>query len=234
MTCFRVAMSYKRAPITEAVVEFRFAEPQEQSALEKAAASLKDEYFYDEIEQITQFQVEAGPAIQKPPKVEIYWQGRKLSSLDRADVVIFRKTAFVCSRLAPYMGWEEFFPRIQRDWSAFRKAAGPIEISRVGVRYVNRIDIPVTSTDRVNTEDYLTYVPRSPETFAPMTQYVIQSSRPLGEDDLQFGLLSSTVPSPLINTISLALDLDVFLDGSIPRREDELWSLLNRMRDHKN
>ena len=231
--CFCLAMTYKRAPITEAVVEFRLGGVQEQSIVEKAAASLKKEYFYDEIEQLTQFEVDAAAA-QKPPKVEVTWQGRKLSSLDRADVVIFRRGAFVCSRLAPYMGWEEFFPQIERGWSALRKAAGAIEISRIGVRYVNRIDIPVREGDQINAEDYLNYLPRSPIAFNPMTDYVIQTSRPLGEDDLQFSLLSSTVPSPLINTLSLSLDLDVFREGNVPRRDDELWNLLNRIREHKN
>ena len=226
-------MSYKRAPITEAVVEFRWGDLQDQSVLEKAAASLKKEYFYDEIEQLTQVEVNAAVA-QKPPKVEVVWQGRKLSSLDRADNVIFRREAFVCSRLAPYMGWEEYFPQIQRGWMALRKAAGAIEISRIGIRYVNRIDIPARDGDPLNAEDYLTYVPRSPTGFNPMTGYVIQTLRPLGADDLQVGLISSTVPSPLINTVSLSLDLDVFREGNIPRRDDELWSLLNRIRGHKN
>jgi uncharacterized protein (TIGR04255 family) len=225
-------MKYRRAPITEAVIELRFARPLEQSVVERATNSIANDYFYKETEQGINVVVEAA---NQPPKVETIWEGVKLSSLDRADVVVFRRGAFVCSRLAPYMGWEEFLPAVQRAWSAHRKAAGTVEITRIGLRYVNRIDIPVTDDEPINAEDYLNYVPEAPMGFKPMATYVIQTNRPLGEDDCHFTALSSTVvPSPLINTISLTLDLDVYREINIPRRDDQLWALIDRMRGYKN
>jgi uncharacterized protein (TIGR04255 family) len=223
-------MKYRRAPITEAVLELRYAHPQSQDAAEKSAEMIAKDYFYNEVEQNINFSLEANTA-----KVETLWEGRKLSSLDRADTVFVRRSAFVCSRLAPYLGWEDFVPRAKKAWAACKKSAGTIEIGRIGLRYVNRIDIPLREGDIVNAEDYLNFVPRSPSDFTePMATYLIQTQRPLGVDDCSFRVISTTVPSPLINTVSLALDLDVFRESNIPKREDELWELIDRIRVHKN
>lgn len=223
-------MKYTRAPITEAVLELRYAQPLAQEVAEKAAEAVAKDYFYNEIEQNINFSLEASAA-----KVETLWEGRKLSSLDRADAVFFRRSTFVCSRLAPYLGWDEFIPRAKKAWAACKKNAGSIEISRIGLRYVNRIDVPLREGETMNVEDYLNFLPKSPHAFTePMATFLVQTNRSMGVDDCNFMVLSTTIPSPLINTISLALDLDVSREANIPRREDELWSLIDRMRAHKN
>jgi uncharacterized protein (TIGR04255 family) len=203
--------------------------------MERAADSLQKSYFYNEIEQNINFSLEASSEKASSAKVETVWEGRKLSSLDRADVLIFRRSALVCSRLAPYIGWEEFIPRAREAWTVCKKQAGTIELSRIGLRYVNRIDIPLQEGQIINAEDYLKFVPKSPDGFTePMTTFLVQSNRPMGVDDCNFMVLSSTVPSPLISTLSIALDLDVSREMNVPNREDELWALIERMREHKN
>src|SRR5580704_17590837 len=163
-------MKYKRAPITEAVLEIRYARPLAQDTLEKASKLIEKDYFYNELEQNINFSLEASGA-----KVETIWEGKKLSSLDRADAVFFRRSTFVCSRLAPYLGWEDFLPRAKKAWTALKKHSGAIEISRIGLRYVNRVDIPFHEGEVVNAEDYLTFVPRSPDEFKqPMMSYLVQ------------------------------------------------------------
>lgn len=227
-------MHYPRAPITEAVLEVRYAHPIAREVVERAAALIAEEYFYSEEEQSVNISMPDAPG--KPPTVKAEWEGRKLSSLDRADVAIFRRSAFVCSRLAPYLGWEGFHASITNAWAALRKYhSGPMDVARVGLRYVNRIDVPVREGDVVDVEDYLNFLPRSPQQFSmPMLEYVVQAQRPVGIDDLFFNLLSSTVPSPLINATSFSLDLDVYREINIPKRDEEFWALIGRMRDHKN
>lgn len=41
--------------------------------------------------------------------------------------------------LAPYPGWEHFRERILSTWQIFRKKSEPSEITRIGLRYINRI-----------------------------------------------------------------------------------------------
>ncbi|MGY4332956.1 uncharacterized protein (TIGR04255 family) [Bradyrhizobium sp. LB7.2] len=226
-------MNYPRAPITEAVLELRFAQPLDRDTVERASSVVAGEYFYNEEEQQVSVSMDV-PG--KPPSIKTEWEGRKLSSLDRADVAIFRRSAFVCSRLAPYLGWKEFRSATNKGWAALKRYhSGPIEVARIGLRYVNRIDVPARQEEIINVEDYLKFVPQSPQLFTePMLGYLVQAQRAVGADDLIFNLLSSTVPSPLINTVSFSLDLDVYLEMNIPKRDEDLWSLIERMRGQKN
>lgn len=222
-------MIYPRAPITEAILELRFAAPFPQKTVEAAASRIAKDYFYSEAEQSINFMLEANNA-----KIENSWQGTKLSSLDRVDITIFRTSAFVCSRLAPYCGWDEFIARAAQGWAAWKKESGTNLISRIGLRYVNRIDVPIDAVGLINAEDYLTLTPRSPDFAGPMLTYTMQMIRPLGVDDCNALMTSGTVPSPLVGFASLALDIDVYKEAGIPKRDDELWDLVGRMRNYKN
>jgi uncharacterized protein (TIGR04255 family) len=224
-------MAYKRAPVTEAVIELRFARQFDPSLVSDAARRMKDEYIFEDIDDGVNIRYEVGA-----PQAELQtaWQGRKLSSIDRTDSLIFRTNAFVCSRLAPYTGWESFYERAVRGWQIWRKLAGPIELSRLGVRYVNRIDIPNAGGVPINIEEYLNISPRSPEFDAPMSSYAIQVVRPLHSDDCMLVLNSSTLIPPLIGFAALALDIDVFRETALPRRDEDLWALVSRIRAYKN
>ena len=90
--------------------------------------------------------------------------------------VFFRHDTFICSRLAPYTGWDDFFARTVRAWEVWRKSAGHTVLSRIGVRYVNRIDVPVANTALVRPEDVLNVFPKSPEDLgAPLSAYAMEA-----------------------------------------------------------
>jgi uncharacterized protein (TIGR04255 family) len=224
-------MKYKKAPITEAVIELRFARPFAKSVIETAARRLRDEYFYQDPENGMSLKFDTATG---KTEVQTDWEGIKLSSMDRVDTIFFRTVSFICSRLAPYTGWEDFMPRTVRAWETWKRVAGTIELSRVGVRYINRIDVPVENDAPVRVENYLSVSPQSPEDLPPMSGYAMQIVRPLGFDDCGLTMNSSTVVPPLIGFASFVLDIDIFRETNLPRRDEELWSLLNRIREHKN
>jgi uncharacterized protein (TIGR04255 family) len=225
-------MAYARAPITEAVIELRFATTFPQTTVEDAGRRLRDDYFYLDPESIVQIKFE--PAAQKA-EPSAKWSGVRLSSLERVDSVFFRQNTFICSRLAPYTGWGDFFARTVRAWEVWRKSAGHTPLSRIGVRYINRIDIPVENVTLVRLEDYLNVFPKSPADLgAPLSAYAMQVTRPLNADDCVLTLTTATVAPPLIGFVSLVLDLDVFREANLPQRDDDMWDILTRMRGHKN
>ena len=225
-------MPYARAPITEAVIELRFAAEFQQATVEAAGRRLRDDYSYLDQENIIQFKLDAGAQRAEPLTS---WLGVRLSSFDRTDSVFFRQNTFMCSRLAPYVGWDDFFKRTVRAWEVWRKSAGHTALSRIGVRFINRIDVPMQSGDLVRIEDYLNVFPKSPDDLgAPLSGYTMQVVRPLDVDDCGLVLNTATVTSPLIGFASFALDLDVFREAKLPQRDDALWELLTRMRAHKN
>ena len=77
------------------------------------------------------------------------WQGARLSSPDETKpqfVCQFLKSGVVFSRLAPYIGWDNFSGEANRFWSKYVELAKPANVSQLSVRYISQI--PVRSTDQ--------------------------------------------------------------------------------------
>lgn len=233
MSSAAVMPSYKRPPITEAVIELRFGQQFSGKTIEKAASRLRREYVHYEqdqqLEVMLDMDAQKSQFVPGPP-------GVRLSSQDRADVTILRPDAFVSSRLAPYCGWEAFIERVQRDWGIWRGEAGAVKLARIGVRYINRIDIPKPSDDtKIELKDFLNVWPHTPPLdWGPLTGFAFQATRPLNRDECYVRLYSGSVESPLVGHAALALDLDIFRESTLPMRDDELWALLGRIREMKN
>jgi uncharacterized protein (TIGR04255 family) len=225
---------YPKPPITEAAVEFRLPSTLAQPKVEKAAKKLGKCYELSEEEHVSEFRIEAKTGKVQGGKPE--WLGRKLSSKDRTDVLLLRKGSLIFSRLAPYQGWPDFRARIRRDWEAWVKATGASAISRIGMRYINRLDIPVGSEDVVNVDQYLNVGPRFPDISPlPMAGFSMQVRRPLAADQLDLILNTGTVvPPPVPGYASLTLDIDLSRSRDLPKDGPELWTLLDTMRSHKN
>ncbi|MHB9102848.1 MAG: TIGR04255 family protein [Sulfuricella sp.] len=106
------------------------------------------------------------------PIAEINQQenGHRLSTEDMTQLLMLWPSSFNLSQLAPYPGWDNFFDRFVRDWSIWKRTIGFQKISRIGVRYINRIDIPVTGTI-TKYEEFLNIYPKLPESLDPIFGY---------------------------------------------------------------
>src|SRR5690606_19149581 len=67
------------------------------------------------------------------------------------------------SRLAPYDSWDEWAGEACRLWQRFRTATRVTGITRLDVRYVNRIDLQPSPQRRIR--DYLNFFPQVPSAF---------------------------------------------------------------------
>ncbi len=132
-------------------------------------------------------------------------QGYKLSNIDRTEVFLVRPASVIVLRLSPYTGWEDLFARAQRDWGIARGAARPGALSRLGVRYINRIDVPFSDPEApVDIDKYLVFAPPRPKTFlGPMHQFLISIAAPVGDDQIQATVTSTTptVSNPLASIV---------------------------------
>jgi uncharacterized protein (TIGR04255 family) len=159
--------------------------------------------------------------------------GHRLSSKDQAEMLLLWPLTLVVSQLAPYPGWEFFFGRFERDWRIWKRVAGYRKITRIGVRFVNRIDIP--QADRVIEEDnYLKVYAKLPDTFGPVTGYGVQAQFPPDEEGCRLTLNSGLVPSPLMGHGSILLDLDIAIEVNPPQNDGEIYVLLDKIRAKKN
>jgi len=228
---------YKKPPITEAVIEVRFGQPIELAQRSRFMADFALLYPHEQSIRSLEVAVHVPAAANEQPveqTAQISPQvGHRRSSTDLTEILLLWPTNFVVSQLAPYPGWESFFARFTRDWTRWKRVAGYRTITRIGVRFINRIDIPI-SGGIVEEAEYLTVFPKLPDTFGPLTGYGVQVQMPVRDIECNLIINSSAVPSPLLQHGSLMLDIDIAKDTNVPQSDDEIYILLNRVRIKKN
>ena len=220
---------YKRPPISEAVVEVRIASPLALATVERVRDRLRE--YYPLEGQIRAANLEIGETTARVLGEQV--QGYRLTAADAASLVSVTTQFISTSRLPPYDGWELFIADARRNWEIWKRAVGWQKIARVGVRFLNRLDIPAEGP--VSIDDYLTFTIKGPPLdLPPMHSFAIQEARPLGRDNCQLVLNAGLVPSSLVKTTSLLLDIDVSRIDDLPQNDEGLWALVDRIREYKN
>lgn len=226
-----MVQKYKRPPITEAVIEVRLRSPIDADLLDKLLGRLAEEYPLPP-QRTVNLNVEFSDT---SAKVKPELSGYRLTALDGAGIVSITPISIATSRLAPYEGWEPFTAQARRNWEVWKRAVGWREIARVGVRYINRIDVPNPTGEPFSIEDYLNIAPRLPDIgVGQMMGFAVNSVAPLGKDDLHLILNASTAPGILVKTVSFIVDLDLSRDTALPQNDDGLWAFVDKIREHKN
>lgn len=229
-------VGYKRPPITEAVLEFRAREAYTDDAIGKVVAKLQPEY--PNIAEQTNVEVEidstGGAPIVRP---QFEPNGFRLSSNDQADVVLLGKQVIATARLAPYPGWEAFIGRARKNWATWRRLNKANPITRMGLRYINRIDIPVEE-GRLPIDKYIKVLPRNPLGAAwpaSLSSYLVQFTTTTRDPNWSTTITSTPVkPAPLLDHVSILLDIDVFRAHEIPTTSNHIWDVVEAARALKN
>lgn len=221
---------YKRPPITEAVIELRLEQPLPRTEVEKLLQRFRGEYGFSE--DFVAYEVRVNPAGRRAD-FEEQSSGYKLSSADQADVLLITSAHLSCARLAPYVGWQTFRGRAEDHWRTWKRVAGYRKISRIGVRFINRIDIPAALGEIVEIQNFLRVYPEA-SAVKHIQRYAMQMSGPLEEENCRMVINSSSVPSPLVDHISVVLDIDISRQSDVPQRDNEIWGLIDKIRVHKN
>lgn len=81
---------------------------------------------------------------------------------DQKQIIQFRPEGYTFNRLAPYSSLDDYLPEIERTWRIFCELVEPIQIRRIGLRFINRLPVP-TSNGRLELGDYLEVSPRLPD-----------------------------------------------------------------------
>jgi uncharacterized protein (TIGR04255 family) len=224
-----MATIYKRAPITEAVVEVRTRTLLQGSDLERLVARFTKKYSAPP-QKLFDVKVEVGEV---NSKVHQGLNGYRLESSDGTRVVNLGLRSIGTAKLAPYEGWERLVEEARANWDRWRKIVEWKPIERIGVRYINRIDVPITG--RFELDDYLTFLPQMPKSLDNgIEHFAMNVLVPVGKDNLKLVINAGATVSPVIGYQSLILDLDISLETGLPEDDGSLWEVIDRMRVRKN
>ncbi|MBW3539700.1 MAG: TIGR04255 family protein [Planctomycetes bacterium] len=224
---------YSKAPITEAIIDIgvRPSESVRLDDLERLHDSIRDEYPGKAGRSLFQgrFRAErtgvSTSASQKP-------MGFLFKSRDEKQIVQMRLDGFTMSRLAPYESWKPFRDEAQRLWALYRDVVQPEEATRLAVRYINRIDIPLPFDDL---KEYLLTVPEvAPGLPQALSGLFMQLTIPQEDIGCTTILTEALIEPPAPEVASVVVDIDLFRTERVPQDDGKLWAFFELLHDRKN
>ena len=162
------------------------------------------------------------------------WKGLRFQSADKNYIAQFNRDGFVFSRLEPYQSWEQLYDEGLRLWRVYVELAQPVEFHRIGLRYINRIQLP---PDVVQFEDYMEPAPVPPKNLSmPFHGFMHQDTLAVPEHPYAINVIRTIQPPPIqgIQGLSLILDIDAFTTQEFELDEAALERRLLEMRWLKN
>lgn len=205
-----IRKKYANPPIAEAVCEFRlpqdskwdlttpglFYERTRATYPKKNSRLLREVAFKDSREGIQQ-------------QIRQSEQIRYLTNDEKAFIQIGTCVLSIHC-LKPYPTWEDFKPRIEDAYITLNNIVPVQTLQRIGLRYINRIEIPKQS---VSLESYFGFRPyRNEKLPNKLGEFIVGCSFPFsnGRDSCKVQLTNLVADKP--DTSAFLLDLDYFLN----------------------
>lgn len=227
-----------RAPIVEATLEFRCraeATWDESVILEQFKALLPD-YPLALAQRAFQQQFQFG--VNQPAQgayQDLGLKGFRLQSKGNLQITQFNRDGFVFSRLQPYESWLQFNAEAFRLWEIYAELARPTQIQRLGLRFINRINL---SPQQESLGHYLVAPPQTPEGLSfPFITFLHHDSFAVPGKPYIVNVVKTVQPQQNggVAPPALIFDIDVFSDqpfvleaGTMSQRVADMRWLKNK------
>lgn len=228
---------FAAAPIVEAVIDIR-AFPSiafEESSVRASLEQKLTDYKYLDSHREIHYQVKAEG--NNPPEQTIKdmgWKGARFQSTDQKCIAQFNRDGFVFSRLAPYENWQSFVQQTKSLWAVFKEIAAPATIGRIGLRFINRIEL---LPGELEVELYLRNAPVPPADLdLPFMGFMHQETLVVPGHPYAINIIRTIQPPqiPVDNGFAIILDIDVFtllpIEHPIENDDIRLSHMLDEMR----
>lgn len=225
---------FPNAPIKEAMLDIQvtFGSPVETARLETFHDLIRADYPLKQsrIKWHGEIQVAEGNVAQA---VKQRAHGFLFRSADEQRAVQARQDGFTFNWLKRYDGWEVFCDEARRHWESYRDAFCPEAVTRLGLRYINRIGIPLPFTD------FREYVKTAPDVAPGLPQSLSALFMRLEIPDQARGLvaiITETFESSDEGDTRLPFifDIDVVHQAMFDPSNPTIWETFGEMRDYKN
>ncbi|PIP08917.1 MAG: TIGR04255 family protein [Syntrophobacterales bacterium CG_4_8_14_3_um_filter_49_14] len=226
---------FPNAPIVEAVLDIRVELPKDVT-LDTL------EMFYDKIKvryPEKQHRTELSAGIRLDPqgasfeKPEASQTGYLFRSQVEKKVVQSRLNGFSFNKLKPYSDWNTFRSEGRELWDIYRKIVKPLKITRIELRYINRIEMPLPLKDF---KEYILTVPEvAPELPQALAHFFMRLVIPK-PDTGAVAVINQTmeIPEGGGQRLPFIFDIDVFKETSYSGDEENMWKEFDELRDFKN
>jgi uncharacterized protein (TIGR04255 family) len=225
----------RNAPIMEAIVDFRVkADP---AFRPEAFASLQTQLSsrFPKMDDYRGLQATFG-MIQgrgQPPVVQdLGLQGYVFKTADEKTIAQFRVDGFTFNRLRPYTSWQELFPQALDLWHLYARVSRPEVITRLAVRYINRIMLPAGA---ITFEPYLRAAPVvPPELPQSISSFLTRVTISDSQTDIAAHVAQALEANTAEQHLIVILDIHTYKQSEFAIDDPIIEQTLQQLRDFKN
>lgn len=225
--------NYKKPPIIEAVIEVRFANHINALDLEKLVLKMRSKFTIQKLEEVglkISHEEQSGVRAETSMRLAGY---KLIGNADSSIIVQVKHDAVSTSRLPPYEGWSKLVAEFKKyyDWYTNKNFK---TLSRIGVRYINRIDIPLVDK-KIELGHYFKIYPNVPKSnFPAINNFSVQTDAALDSDRVLTINVRGADEPPLLKHGSIIFDLDIAQSKNLPTTPPQLYRILDEIRERKN
>jgi len=223
----------KKAPIIEAVFDIKTIPATSWEEAERTA-EIKSIYSSGyTFESETKFEQTFGLIpVQTEEAINpvVSWNGLKVISADKTEIIKFSRDAFSFSRLKPYTNWEDFSSKSLTNYELYKtihKSAG--NIKRLGIRFINSLDY-----DENDLSKYLKHPPiKAGNETMTLNGFLHHNRYSIQNEGIQINHIQMLNPSSSNpKSSALIIDVDIFIDKIKP--DFNINAVLPKIRKLKN
>jgi uncharacterized protein (TIGR04255 family) len=226
---------YSKAPIVEAVINIQVAYPK---SLDRQLIALAQDRFasrFAHSRELDAVNLMVGPSEPSAAKAML---GVRFANTENTKILQIRQEGFAYSHLTPYSKWETLRAEAFANWNEFLTVCGPTRVTRIAVKFVNRLVFPhPEGSDSVDLDDFLAVHPVVPNFGEAVSGFMTQVQIPQPSLDGQRPLALVTVasqPPTKPNSETAVLDIDVFESVDWQTTDERIWAEIDKMRFIKN
>ncbi|MGB8346563.1 MAG: TIGR04255 family protein [Ktedonobacteraceae bacterium] len=218
-----MSKQYKNPPLSEVVCEFQFGQDSSWDLTIPGLVYEKVRETFPKRKQIARVTMglnanegEVSPQIGATPIMQFASENEKLIMQVGVHLLSINS-------IKPYPSWEQFFPQILKSFDTYREVANPKSIHRIGLRYVNTIDIPGSGLDLEDYFEFRPYLgPKLPGVLGP---FMMGVQLPCEDSRDMLNLQLASLAGLSIDVATIILDLDYFLaqPGSVALDDVSMW-----------
>lgn len=220
-------------PITEALIDIRVKLSSELDVKDIASIfeSIKEQYPEKQEQKISEVRIDTKAEGGVAKAFGAKTHGYRYISSDKKQIFQARLDGFTLNRLHPYIKWEELRNEAYKLWQLYKNITSPESITRVAVRYINKLNISMPIRDF---GDYLTAPPTVSEKL-PQGVGSFLSRIVLHEPSISANIIITQALEQIVDDVApIILDIDVFKLQTKGIEEKDAWETLEKLRNLKN
>ena len=221
-------------PIVEALLDLRTSIAGEPEMFKALAETLTEEFPTKQQQRNFEAKIEIRDGKLVSPRVDSSaFGGVRVANVAETIYVQFRPDGFTLNNMKVYMGGDQLIDKALTLWPLLVERARPESVSRVALRYINRLELPLTHGDEFT--KYLTAPPEFPQGAPQLVSEFI--SRIVGQDEQRQAtavVIQQLKKEQTGARVAVTVDVDVFRTGNFSVEAPALRKILNALRVFKN